>query len=502
MTMLNKLFRKNKGLPAILTVAAMLLIVASCKKGTFDINSPNPNLPSSVSPKFSLSAALKTTAGVMYNGNIDFMNTWMDYWAVSGDYTASPVYVTYTITSDNFAGNWDQAYINLNNYHLVETQGFTDPTLANYEAIAKLMKSFIYQRIVDLYNNAPYVEALSSTNFLPTYTNASDIYTDLLVQIDSAKLLISQGGAVAENPAEFDVMFGGDMDAWVKFANTLKLKILMRLTATNPSAASAGLAGMTTDDFLGAEEDAMVNPGYSAAADDQENPYYLNVGYTSTGANGTNNAYWRANKYAVDFYNNNNDPRATQFYAATVSGDIVGRYLGSTALEHNDNISGVNGLGNAAGPDQSAVVIGAFESLFLQAEAVQRGYITGDAQALYESAVAESFRLLGLDPSAAATYVSQAGNQLTNWAAQSDKLRLIITQKWAACNSYDPLESHSDYLRTGFPSNLPVSIFPGNTQTTIPSRILYPTSEHSYNEDNVNAQGTITINSKIFWQPQ
>ena len=112
--------------------------------------------------------------------------------------------------------------------------------------------------------------------------------------------------------------------------------------------------------------------------------------------------------------------------------------------------------------------------------------------------------MLGVDDyaTAAATYVGQAGNQLTNWAAQSDKLRLIITQKWAACNSYDPLESHSDYLRTGFPSNLPVSIFPGNTQTTIPNRILYPTSEHSYNEQNVNAQGPITINSKIFWQPQ
>ena len=95
-----------------------------------------------------------------------------------------------------------------------------------------------------------------------------------------------------------------------------------------------------------------------------------------------------------------------------------------------------------------------------------------------------------------------AGAKLVDWTATSsadEKIALIITQKWAACNAVDPLEAYGDYRRLGIPSNLPVSIAPQNTQTHIPYRLIYPTSELSYNAANVPSGAD--INSKIFWMP-
>lgn len=494
-----------------------LISLASCKKGTFDINSPNPNAlsPSSVGPKYYLSSSLAGTANLMYGGSLgstaggDILNTWMGYWGYSGGFTPSPVLVQYQLTSTVGTANWDNAYLNIKNYNIIENLSTADPNLANYKGIAQIMQAFVFQRIVDLYNNAPYTEALSSSITTPVYDKGSDIYDSLLLKVNSSIAAINAAAANtnSENPGDYDVLFKGDMNMWLKFANTLKLKLVMRLTETadGPAIAKTELAGLTSANFLGAGEDAGVNPGYSTAANNQENPYYLNVASTVTGAAGTNNTYWRANSYAVDFYKNNNDPRDSFFYAYNKAGNIMGRKIGSTASgEGNDNISGVNGPGNAKSPSQDAVILGAFESFFLQAEAAQRGFITGDANALYKSAVEESFRLLGVPDALASadTYVAQAGNENVNYAASTNKLNTLITQKWAACNSFDPLESYSDWRRLKIPADLPVSDFPGNQATHIPYRLVYPDSESSYNSGVVNKEGTVDIqNSKIFWQP-
>src|SRR3954451_17371319 len=105
----------------------LLLVLASfmgCKKGTFDINSPNPNSlsPSTVGPKYYLSSSLAGTANLMFGGSSgaftgpDIINTWMGYWGFSGGFTPSPILVTYQLTSTVGTGNWDDAYLNLKNY--------------------------------------------------------------------------------------------------------------------------------------------------------------------------------------------------------------------------------------------------------------------------------------------------------------------------------------------------------------------------------------------------
>jgi hypothetical protein len=490
--------------PILFSITAIALFaVVGCKKGTFDINSPNPNVPSTVPVQFSLSSAIKESADLMYNGNENFMQYWMGYWAVSGDYIPSNSVVLYQLNTDYFSNNWDQAYLNLKNYDVIETASITDAS-PNYEAIAKIMKAFVYQRIVDLYNNAPYTAALNGgEDNLPTYDNAEDIYKSLISKVDSAIGLIKGAGIGSATPGSDDVLFGGDMNMWLKFANTLKLKLLMRTTVNPVMDIKGELGGLTADDFLAAGEDATVNPGYQNVTS-QQSPQWADIGFVPAGQPTGNNTYYRACSYAVNFYQANGDPRDAYFYAPNTDGKIVGRAFGSTNLEHNTQISGVDGEGILKSPSQDAIILPAFESLFLQAEAVQRGYLSGTASDLYSSAVTESFRLLGVSEyeSAATTYISQAANANTNFAFSSDKIKTIITQKWAALNAYDPLESYSDWRRLKIPADLPVSIYPGNTAPHIPYRLLYPSSEYNYNSSNVNGEGTIDpLSSKIFWMP-
>ena len=94
------------------------------------------------------------------------------------------------------------------------------------------MEVFHYQRLVDLYNNLPYhAGTVEGTIRFPPMIVPAEVYKDLILQLDSAVLIIK--GAIlhpSKIPGPSDVMFQGDMDKWIRFDHTLKLKILMRQT--------------------------------------------------------------------------------------------------------------------------------------------------------------------------------------------------------------------------------------------------------------------------------
>jgi hypothetical protein len=493
----------------LIALPLVLLVVAGCKKGTFDINN-NPNVPSNVSPQFTLSAALVSAANETYNsGYPDFVNRYMGYWAFSGDYGGYGTEATYNTNTSFATQNWDNVYVTLENLKFVANQSRTKGE-EYYLAMSKVMTAFLFQRLVDLYNNVPYSDALGGDklNYYPKYDDAKTVYKAIVGQVDSAIALIASADAsTADNPKKYDVLFGGDMGKWTAFANSVKLKILMNMTqlSDGPAFIQAELNGLTTNDFMGFGVDAVVNPGYSNAALNQQNPLWQNVGFATNGTSPTTgNSFNRACSYAVNFYTNTNDPRLGRFYAPNNAGVVRGRALGSQdGTEHNTVISGV-GPGVLASATQGAPLMPAFESLFLQAEAVQRGYLSGlTADSLYRSAVSESFRILGVSgaAAAAASYVAQ-NDARVNFSAASDKINVIVLQQWAALNMYDPIESWNNWRRLHIPVDLPVSIYPGTSATHIPYRLLYPLSEYNNNSTNVNAQGTISnMTSKIFWMP-
>ncbi len=502
-------------------LAGVLLFSVSCKKGAFNVNTPNPNQPSSIDPKFVLAAALVNTAGDTWGGNEDFMNYYMGYWSVSGDYIPAAGTVQYKINTDFFTGNWDGVYPILKNLQsIIDAYSSNTSGGSNYIAVAKIMKAYLYQRLVDIYNNIPYTQALNGgTNNFPAYDDAKTVvYPGLVSDLEDAIAKINAAPLSADQlTSDGDVMFAGNMQKWIRFANTLKLKILMRLTNSGASYITTHLAGLSGSSFLGAGEDALVNPGYTNDLNGRQNPLWGDIGSTTSGTAYTDNAYYRACTYGVNFYKNNNDPRVGLFYAPNSSGLYKGRNFGSTALEHNSDISAIGGpskglsaatTGVLKSPLMGTPLITASESFFLQAEAIQRGYMSGTAATAFQNGVAESFRFVGVASAAAAaaTYTSQLGlGNNVNFTTSTNPIQTIILQKWASNNTIDPLESWSDWRRLGIPTDLPSSIYPGALGHP-PYRLLYPTSEYNYNGANVNAQGTIDFNtiqttSKIFWMP-
>ena len=503
-----------KRLNIFLCLATIISLTGAggCKKGTFDINDVNPNVPSDVDPKFLLSGSLKTTAQLARSGDADFAELYMGYWSVSGDYIPDVAAETYQTSTGYYSDNWNSGYINMKNYRQMEALASGTTTGAYYVAMAKIMESFVAERLVDIYNNVPYTQALQGgvINF-PKYDNAPDVYNGIIKQLDSAIAIIKSAPITAENPGKFDIMFGGTMSSWVQFANTLKLKLALNLTQYSGGNAfiQSALSGLKTSDFLGAGADAAVQPGYSNSSEDQQSPFYNDMGFSTSGAVQNNESYYRACSYIVNYmYSMNDTLRLYQLFAANTQSPavVLGRPFGSTVSVGQDNqhISAM-GPGLLKGPSDAAIILPASESLFMQAEAVQRGLLSGSAAGLYQTAVEESFRLLQVtnDAASADAWMAASNNGNVNFSKSTNPIQTIIFQEWIAVSGFDPVASWNNWRRLGIPTDLPVSIFNGsNTAPHVPYRLLYPTSEYSYNTSNVNAQGTINnMTSKIFWMP-
>lgn len=499
-----------------------LISMTGCKKDFLSLEE-NPNTPSIATPQFQLSGALVVSAN-LYNANTTVnapgaislttssyaqtVGIWMGYWTASGNYVPASSLNTNNFTNTNYQ-IWTQFYLNLSNYNALDKKGATDPTLVYFSSISKIMKALEFQTLVDTYNNIPYSQAFKAPDVLfPAYDNGDVIYDDLMKQLDVAIAGIKSAPASSVNPGTSDVMFKGVMTNWIKFANTIKLRLAIRQWNKFPAKQAALKAAVTAtaaDGFIDQTFQAAVNPGYTN--DDvngyKQSPFYVSYGFNATGAISLPGDYYKANAYAINKLGSTNDPRLSRLYApASAPVDplvpFVGNIYGSTAPTNNPKTSSI-GPGLLKSATQDAVILSSAESLFLQSEASIYGILTGNAQSLYESGITASFTALAVPnaTTAAATYYAQPIANVS-WTVSTNKLSAIINQKWIALNGYGNIEAYNEFRRTGFPSDIPVST--QATQPIIPTRIFYPSTEASNNGDNLKTQGAISqFTSKIFW---
>lgn len=510
----------------LLIIATLLAIGASSCKKDFLSQEANPNTPSSTTPGFALAAAEKVAADVPNGwytiaatyGSYAYCGVWVGYWTPSGNYVPSASLSQYNFTNSSFQ-TWTETYTNISNFKTLETLAAATPSLANYQAISKIMEAYDFQQLVDVYNDVPYTQAFqTSANFFPTYDKGQDIYNDLLKQLDAAIAMINSN-TTATNPGTADIIFKGNMTSWKKFANSIKLRIAVRQSniTANFAALKAALATTASEGYLDETVQAAANPGYllSDISGGQESPFWHAYGTDQNGTPTTGNLYYRANAFAVGLYQKYNDPRIGKYYATTTlpaaSGGGTGyrgNIFGDVNVLANANTSAI-GPGLLKSATMDAIVFSGWESLFLQSEAVYRGLITGSAtaQALYQRAITASFVNVGLTAAQATTYYGQpvqnvsweSSNTPTN-AGDDPKIEAIVTQKYFSLNGYGNLEAFNEYRRTGFPVGVPRSIDAKTVGTTIPSRIYYPSTEYSTNAKAVGAEGTINVfTSKIFW---
>jgi len=497
----------------ILTLLVSLALLGSSCSKFLAVNEVNPNTASAVPPKLILPAALTNVVKVMDNPrNFEFVYLWHGLWSVSNGYSQPAALVQYRLTSLNYQNSFSNLYLAGQNF--VEIQkGATDPKDAGFAAIGMIMNAYIMQNLVDCWGNVPYSEAFKTGEGIlkPKYDDQKTIYEDLVLKLDAAiKLIQGLPADATEITAANDVMFGGNMSLWAKFANTLKLRMLIHQSGMTgrDTYIKAAIATTASVGYLGVGQGALVNPGF-LESDTKMNPFYEVFYKGDASAQSDAGAYYYAGKDAVDFMIANADPRLGRYFQPYSGTNYAGNYLGQDPVIHPPLLANLTSkLGYLKGdkgyligtPTEAAPVLTDFESLFIQAEAVSRGYITGDAKALYNSAVSQAFVNMGLSAAQAAAYVVQdKGN--VNFDAAPNKVTLILTQKWLALMGVSPVEIWTDYRRSGQPNFLHFTEDSNKANDTPPVRLFYPQRELSSNNDNVVAVGAIdAFKSKIFWQ--
>jgi Starch-binding associating with outer membrane len=477
-------------------ITTLALFLASCTGDYLNIND-NPNSAVSATPELVLSAALNTTGGRLTHNQIG--NFFGGYWAPSGSYSGFIEERQFDYNASYGTNVWNSCYDNLQDYQYILEKA-TAQKWSSVIGIAKVMRVFNYQILVDTYGNVPYSDALKGTaSIRPKYDDAQAIYDDLVKTLDGASAdLKAVTSATNPSPGAQDIVFKGDMAKWRRFANTLRLRLLVRQSNVTGKDLKTEVGKVVAEGggFLKAGETVGSTPGYLKSTGKQ-NPFWENyVANAAGGDAGTKQAYVASDFFITTIQDGLKDPRLARLAAKNNAGIYVGVPLG------DGNDANLFPKRSWFGPaiiksfDQPMVLMTAAESFFLQSEAVQRGYTTGDAKALYEAGITEAFTAAGLTSTEAATYYARTTPNV-GWAASTDKIEAIITQKWVAMFSLTGFEAWSEVRRTGFPR---VPLATKAVQAKAPARLFYPTSEIATNSENVAAQNvTSQFDNKIFW---
>ncbi len=517
----------------IITIAC--LCGASCKK-YLNINT-NPNSPTETNPQLELPLAIVNAASLTSNMN-DYGGQTVGYSANAGGYGGFGASWTYDYTASQGEGFWDLGYQTLENFQYIINLTAKDPSNANYDAAAKIMKAYIFQALVDEFGDIPYSQALlGGNNFRPTYDSASTIYPALASLIDSAITEINGAGSATAIPSGSDPLFGGNMTAWKQFGNSLKLRLIVRASA----AVTFPNTTFSVDGFL--TGDAIVQPGYTlalVASGSEVSPSWS--AWVGNYAGSRVGQAWVPAYFVYGYYDGTkltDNVRGSNIYFGWPLDSV--NQLGISPPNNTKTspfnagawYSGGGGgtsLGNATGvekgPDMGEPLMLLAESDFLQAEADLRGILTGTAATDFNNGIAASFSYLEAGPSlvsgtavtskavsdAAAYQAANSTSYLANYslaATPAQKLEAIITQKYIALNFINGEEAWSEYRRTAYPvsSSLSLNNPYGSMASTqsqatrpdhLPTRLPYPASEAATNGSNV-PQGINVYTTTIFW---
>jgi len=553
-----KSIHKNKGIGWIIILA---LFVLSCSK-QLDINT-DPNNPTTLSSKVLLPrvqryVGLSLAMGSGFSTNLSAYMHQMVHYGDADQYGAG---------ANNFywANGWNYSYRNvLTNANLIISQGENSADL-KYVGIAKILKAYTFSVLVDLFGNVPFFEANKLVEGVkyPVYDKGEDIYGQLFILLDESIADLQNTAAMNfASPGNDDIIYKGNVNNWIKAANSLKFKLLVQQrkvkniqTEVNTLISSNMLINNYAESF-------MIPFGLNAATDDR-NPGFGQYFASQRTMHVSPWLYEIMKGYNVDLFYGIEDPRIPYYIYNQVTtsspplanleyrdGAFVSKYFGSQGPNRAANVQnqvslfGIFPVGgkydvNTGGVASAASGTGAVpyrlithaDILFLKAELIQEGVIVGDVVATLESAIKASFVMIDevvkgtgttgipllANSSVATAYIEKIVTEFTA-ANPAKKIEIIMTQKWlssiGAC-----VDQYTDYRRTGYPvlfspdaiggivsppiggnggDNMPSVSVFSNR--TFPNSLPYLSSELNLNL-NAPAQKTDLSTAKIFWMP-
>ncbi|AZQ59305.1 SusD/RagB family nutrient-binding outer membrane lipoprotein [Maribacter sp. MJ134] len=480
----------------------MALVVGACDEG-FDELNVDPTKPPQIAAANKLTAVQKFISSERYDNwraGMIYQSTMMQHIATTAGYWDGDKYTWNrgyaSSLMDRYYGNAIKTIEDLL-FQLDEEEAPDE-----MKAIVRILRVFAFSRLTDLYGDVPYSEAGKAVLegiFLPKYDAQSEIYPDMLNELEESAAALSSG---TSGFGAADVIYNGDQAKWKKLANSLMLRLGLRLIKVDPAAAQswatkaiAGGVMESNDDIFYLQHDNNNRNGISEVFAADGNP--------------------RMSKTFIDFLQAGNDPRLP--ILAARRGD------GSTAAE--DLIGFPNGLNSAmllemtgeentdAYAEPNRDILAAFEApmifqtyaevQFMIAESNVRWGIGGDAETAYNNGVRAAMKQLSLYTDAATIADADIDTYLAaNPYDAANAIEQIANQYWVATflNEY---ETFSNWRRVGFPTLVPVN-FPGNeTGGTIPRRLTWTENEAAVNADNyqaaIAAQGPDILTTRVWW---
>lgn len=460
-------------------------------------------------------------------------------------------YAMYQWSDGYSAAYWDGVYSGdrgaIRDVTNVLMQWKEDPAHEIDYQIARIMRVYVMHRMTDLYGDIPYTQAGQPREYsYPVYDRQQDIYMDMLNQLNEAQAALK--GAGTAPMSSHDVYYQGNTDKWAKFANSLMLRIAMRMTKVDPATAETWVKTAVNNGLFASNEDnAMLLHTNAVTTNDTSEPYAKIYAHEDRGN-------FFVNKFFIDMLKETKDPRLSLI--ATVCEDprisvqegsnfqygntdpevqqgfddgfdddktsdwFIGNQPGYEAFKDQEYLDSYRSKYSTinrytySNPTSPTFICTYAQTQLLLAEAALRGWVSGSAQSYYENGVRAAMEQFAQFPNATALYnqylTSDAVNQYLaeNPFDAAKGYEQINTQYWINCFC-DEYETFANWRRSGYPEMDPAwdPVHPytnSDTGGTIPRRFRYPSTESSVNMANYNeAVGRLNngdrFTSRVWW---
>lgn len=465
-----------------------IIALVSCTKDLSNINT-NPNSPIDAQPSLLFRKILFDYGEQMSFEGFDAGNLLGQYFTMI-DFNN---FDRHALAEPLYAGNpWPILYKNLRDNEILFKKADQSNIFLVYKGPALVMKAYMTAALTDLYGDVPYSEALKGKEavYLPKYDRQENIYqgdNGILKNLEKAITIMESYNAASK--LDGDIVYNGNLQNWIRLANSLRIKFLMRISGKVNVAAQLQSIYSSGKYITNNSQNAVFS--FSAS---QPNNFRI-----TTARVGDYNLYIMS-KTAEEILKGFNDPRISLFYRPTAStgSNFTGLQNGPDAASSPVTLANYSLTGRIFREDGANLkynYMTAWETNFFLAEASLKGFITAPTKTLYELAVTQGFEYWNVAmPTNYLTIGSAAYNQV------SDPLKLIINQKWIP-NTINGYESWIEYRRTGFPELKPVLASRNNG--LYPIRMPYPQEEAALNGDNYQVAAKATnnnsINTKVWW---
>jgi len=382
---------------------------------------------------------------------------------------------------------WDALYGVLRNLKEAKTlipnnKFITAKAQANQLACTEILSVYAWSTLVNTYGNVPYTEALDFNNSQPKYDDAKGIYSSLFTRLDAALAALDPA---ADGMGTADILYNGDVTSWIRFGNSLKLRLALTIVDDNAAKAKTLAEQAAPHVFTSLNQQAQLS---FVASPPNTNPLYEDL--VQSGRHD-----FVGTSIFVDTLIAFKDPRLMAYFNPSV---VSNTFSGGVNGDSNDASSFSEPGDKLRNPSLPGVLLSYSEVEFLLAESLARGFaVGGTTPTHYNAAITASIEEWGGSAADAATYLAQPGVAYATAPGTTYKQKIGL-QKWISL--YDqPVMAWTEWRRLDTPNLMA----PPTAFSAIPLRLTYPTPESNLNGANYatasSAIGGDKVTTRIFW---